>query len=291
MTKKTYIPLSPGLSSVAILTRLQKLWFLMDMPINKLRDAIISNPAYFTDQDVAFSTMFFVKLDMYWTHSTFYTCAEATMRRWLLGERSFTTLWNYLRKVEGTTHAENLRLFVRYKYQRREGASAPTSATPWPEQTLALQSRGSMRPQPLFGVPPQLVGKAGWEYYGYGHQRLRQLPGLVSLENVKRGLNLQTQLFRYMVWGHRDPATWMTLPNPRPEDVVPTYLLRREKELVARLERNRLLRRLELNQHTHDAVKTGECSCNEGQAGASTEDNADGDAHMEDVVDHPAHLE
>jgi hypothetical protein len=142
----------------------------------------------------------------------------------LLAERSLTTLWNYLRGADGTSKLDTLRLWIRHRYKRPEPVRPLTHHTH--EQYLAKLNMSIM------GVPPQLVGRWGYECWGLGEVPLLRPDQLVLKEAVRRRTGLQRMFLSYLSYGYLD-GDLNPLPTVvKPEDVVLSMMCRKKnKEL------------------------------------------------------------
>lgn len=169
---------------------IKKLWFLMDIPDNARRIGKIQNPELWSDVDLFFATLFFVKLDMRFTDPITGGGRDG-MRRLVLAQPSFTLLWKILKLTALQTHFETLRAYVRWRYQ------------PPPHEAH----------NHIFGVAPQDVGALQYEGYGKTGSRVRlQRPDeLVLKETVRRQLNMQDKYVDMFLWGYVNPNTWMSM--------------------------------------------------------------------------------
>ncbi|KAL2002681.1 hypothetical protein VTN02DRAFT_6216 [Thermoascus thermophilus] len=160
---------------------IKKLWFLMDIPDNARRMGTIQNPDLWSDGDLFFATLFFVKLDMRFTDPITGGGRDG-MRRLVLAQPSFTLLWKILKRTALQTHFEMLRAYVRWRYQ------------PLPHEAH----------NHVFGIAPQDVGALQYEGYGKTGSRVRlQRPDeLVLKETVRRQLNMQDKYIDMFLWGY-----------------------------------------------------------------------------------------
>jgi hypothetical protein len=165
---------------------IKKLWFLMDIPDNNRRIGIVQNDDIWSDTDLFFATMFFVKLDMRFT-DPINGSGRDCMRRLLLAQPSLTMLYNTLAGKALRTPLDILKAYVRWKY-RPEALGESTY---------------------LFGVPPRDVGTLQFEGYGRTGSRVRlQRPDeLILKESVRRELNMEQKYLQMFLWGHVKPNT------------------------------------------------------------------------------------
>ncbi|KAK5139547.1 hypothetical protein LTR04_003491, partial [Oleoguttula sp. CCFEE 6159] len=141
---------------------LKKCWFLVDIPTNAGRIGLLHNTAYFTAADLFGLTMLFLKLDMRFTDPVDGAGGERRLRNFLLAERSLSALHAVLAGGALTSSLQMLRLFVRHAYR-------PPAA-----HTAARLS--------ILGVPANEVGRAGFEGWGLGRERLLRPDELVMRE-------------------------------------------------------------------------------------------------------------
>lgn len=165
---------------------IKKLWFLMDIPDNNRRIGTIQNKGLWSDEDLFFATLLFVKLDMRFTDPVTGSGRDG-MRRLALAQPSFTLLWRILRRTALQTHFETLRAYVRWRYR------------PLPHEANCH----------IFGVAPRDVGALQYEGYGKTRSRVRlQRPDeLVLKESLRRQLNMQEKYVDMFLWGYVNPNT------------------------------------------------------------------------------------
>lgn len=198
----------------------------MDMPVNGPRISLIHNTSYFGPHDLFLLQMFFIKLDMLYLNPIHVFGGEWTMRQYLLQERGLTTLWNYLRGVDGTSRLDIVRLWIKHGYRR------PVPVQPMTKQ--ALEQWEHTRTLPIMGVPAALVGRFGYECWGLGKTRLLRPDELVIREGVRRRLDLQRWFLKMIGGGYMD-GELRPLSTPRPDEAVLSLIRRRKnKEMEAR---------------------------------------------------------
>ncbi|KAI5241732.1 hypothetical protein E4T43_05232 [Aureobasidium subglaciale] len=226
---------------------LKKMWFLLDIPVNGPRIALIHNTKFFTRGTLAVLQLFFIKLDMLYVDPVHYYGGEASMRELLLAERSLTTLWNFLRGADGTTRLDTLRLWIRHRYKRPQIIRPMTF-----EAHEQYEAKIEM---PIMGVPPELVGRWGYECWGLGQVKLMRPDQLVLKEAVRRRYGLQRMFMSYISYGYLD-AHLHPLPTVvKPEDVVLSMIRRKKnKELKSKKED-----KMDIDQKTED----GSADCGE----------------------------
>lgn len=159
------------------------MWFLMDLPLNAHRIALIRTPTYISTQTLHNLTCFFLKTDMRFTdpvrppyptnHSNQLRhpnkhaggCPTGVkLRKMLLAERQLTSLWRVLRGWTWETNAPRvpmtrldvLRLWIRHRYVHPEGTSE------------------TVRRQSIMGIPWWEIGTAGFERTGVSFLNLTE---------------------------------------------------------------------------------------------------------------------
>lgn len=157
------------------LEAVKKMWFLMDLPLNAQRIALIQNRKYVTNDNLQHFTMFLLKVDMLLTDPMApshpmahpntrvyppkdrgHSPSGIGLRKLVLAERQMTPLWRIIRGwtpdplelARPMTRLDMLRLWVRHKYKPDESL---------PEAT---------RKQDIMGIPWWEVGTAGLERTG-----------------------------------------------------------------------------------------------------------------------------
>lgn len=163
---------------------LKKIWLLMDIPDNNRRLALVRQTSIFSDLDMFFAMLLFVKFDMRFTDPITGNGKDG-MRRLLLAQPSLTMLWRTLKRTALASKLEVMKLYVRWRYR-----------PPHPE-----------RGQTIFGVPPNEIGMT--QYEGWGKTRSRYIllrpDELIIRESIRRGLNLQLHYTDMFLWGYVNP--------------------------------------------------------------------------------------
>lgn len=179
---------------------IKKMWLMMDMPDNIRRIGFIQNEKVFTDQDLFFLTMFFIKLDMRFTDPLTGSGSEG-MRNMLLSQPSLSYLWRALKRTILISKLEALRMFIRWKQR-------PNDAEPG---------------QSLFGVPAEEIGMTQYEAWGKSKSRklLLRPDELVMREAIRRGLKLQKKYTDMMLWGYVNMKTLENIKPQRLERTLP----------------------------------------------------------------------
>ncbi|KAK2869684.1 hypothetical protein FQN49_003116 [Arthroderma sp. PD_2] len=170
---------------------LKKIWLLMDIPDNIRRIGLVQNPSVFTDLDLFFATMFFVKLDMRFTDPVTGSGKDG-MRRLLMAQPGLTMLWKTLKRTALANKLDVVKLFVRWKYRPRPGEEN----------------------QAILGIPPNEIGKMQYEAWGSKQSRvvLQRPDELILKESIRRQLNLQAYYTDIFLWGYINPATKENYP-------------------------------------------------------------------------------
>ncbi|EFE39369.1 conserved hypothetical protein [Trichophyton verrucosum HKI 0517] len=165
---------------------LKKIWLLLDIPDNKRRIALVRQASIFSDLDLFFAMMIFIKIDMRFTDPVTGNGKDG-MRRLLLAQPSLTILWRALGRTALVSKLEVMKLYVRWKYH-------PPHAE---------------RGQTIFGIPPDEIGRMQYEAWGKtGSRRILLRPDeLIIRESIRRGLNLQLHYTDMFLWGYVNPRT------------------------------------------------------------------------------------
>ena len=172
---------------------LGKMWFTVDIPSNANRIGLLHNKKYWSDRDLFVATMFFIKLDM-----RFMDPVDGdghggpALRKLLLGQRSLSAVWQALKRTGLKTKLDLLRMWIRYSYEPAEADKG----------------------LPIFGIPPEEIGKLQLEGWGKGKDKLLRIDELVMREGIRRRLNLQRQYMDMMIWGYIDQNTYEDIPTP-----------------------------------------------------------------------------
>jgi len=199
----------------------------MDVPLSVPRVLLIHNQAYFSKRTLAVLTMFFIKLDMFFTDPINYTGGEHVVRECLLAEHSLTTMWNWLRGADGTTRLDALRMWVKHSYKRPPRPGPETKET-----QKILDERAQL---PIMNIPANMVGRWGYELRGKGDQRLIRPDELVLRESVRRKMDLQKQWLRMVRWGFVG-LDLETMPEVKAEDTVLSMMKRKRNQAKAKKE-------------------------------------------------------
>ena len=173
----------------------KKIWFTMDLGDNSRRIGLIHNVKFWSNTDLFFATMFFLKLDMRLTNPATGN-GELGLRKMLLGQRSLSTLLKVLKREEMRTQLDMLRMIVRFNYE--------------PENHKEMS---------ILGVPPEEIGKLQYEGWGMRDTKFIGVDELVMREAVKRKLNLQNHYVDMMIYGYIKKQRWEDVRTPMPKTV------------------------------------------------------------------------
>ncbi|MCJ1310733.1 hypothetical protein MMC25_004399 [Agyrium rufum] len=169
--------LPPG-SSASV----KKVWFLMDIGDNARRIGVVRNRSIWSNQDLFYATMLFVKLDMRFNDPV-QGNGSPDLRRMLLAQRSLSTLWRVLRREELTSNLELAMMYLQWKY------------TP---QDQVLQG------QDTIGVPGSKLGKLQYEGWGKGENILLRPDEIIMRESIRRKLGFQRKYLDMILYGYID---------------------------------------------------------------------------------------
>ncbi|KAL9030171.1 MAG: hypothetical protein Q9196_001680 [Gyalolechia fulgens] len=163
---------------------IKKIWFTIDLSTNALRASLMHNQNFWTDQDLYLANLFITKLDMFLT-SPISGEGDLGLRKMLLGQRSLSTLAAVLKREEMRDEYEMLKMIIA-----------------WNHQPTALQRRLNL---PLLGISMEDVGMLQWEGWGLNPGVLfRQIDTLVTLESVRRGLDMPSHILDMIFYGFVD---------------------------------------------------------------------------------------
>ena len=178
---------------------IKKIWFTIDFGDNMHRIGIIHNREFWTDEDLYLATMFFLKLDLRFTHPITGN-GEHGMRNMLLGQRSLSTLLRVLKRQEMLSQLDLLRMIVEWNYR--------------PALHHARMS--------ILGVPHDKIGKLHYEGWGKTRHLFIRIDQLVMREAIRRGLNLQEHYMDMIIYGYVNRTTfedvWHTGGPPGDEE-------------------------------------------------------------------------
>ena len=175
----------PEKASVTI----KKIWLMLDMPTTATRLGLLHNPKLWTDNDLCVATMFFIKLDMRFSHPV-EGCGDTALRELLLSQRSLTLLCEAL---QGKALQNNLQVMQQYVrcYCR------PPSNFP------------NLNSYSILGIPAREVGRLCYEHWGEtgSNKKLIRPDQLIAGESARRGLRMGQRMLNFMMYGFVDPRT------------------------------------------------------------------------------------
>lgn len=179
---------------------LKKIWLLMDIPDNARRVGLIQNRGFFTDSDLFFATLFFIKLDMRFNDPV-NGLGKVGLRRMLLSQPSLSSLWKTLKRTILKSKLDVIEMFARWKHI--------------PETEIANET--------VLGIPPQEIGLVQYEAWGRTTSRklLQRPDDLVMKEAIRRGLKLHTKYSDMFLWGYIHPQTMHDISPKRMERYLP----------------------------------------------------------------------
>ncbi|KAL8659845.1 MAG: hypothetical protein Q9226_000210 [Calogaya cf. arnoldii] len=194
---------------------IKKIWFFMDVSTNKVRDALIQNTNYWTEEDIYLAHLFIMKLDM------LFTCpmtgdGDLGLRKMLLGQRSLSTLLRVLQRQEMRNTYEMMKMIVAWNYRRSD-------------QQRQLD-------QPIFGVPSNRIGMLQYEGWGRNPGTLfHQFDDVLNWESLRRGLDVPAHYLDMVLYGFVDKRTGLdiwTKDQKRKEEEKTERYARGEDETV-----------------------------------------------------------
>ena len=163
---------------------LKRLWFLMDFPDNDRRIGMIHNPRFWSTMELQMACLFFVKVDMR-LNDPMNPRANLVSRGMLMAQRSLSVLDAVLRRTKLRNTAHLLRMYAEWRL--RPDPQHPTDR--------------------VFGVEPRHLGRLACEGWKQGNPPLMAVDELVTVELLRRGLDLQFYLLDYVIYGNIDQET------------------------------------------------------------------------------------
>lgn len=166
---------------------IKKIWFTMDIGDNVHRTGTIHNRRFWTDEDLYLATLFFIKLDLCFTHPVTGT-GEVGVRKMLLGQRSLSTLLLVLKRRQLLNQSEVMCMLVKWDFH------------------LTEQQREERKT--LWGVPQYEVGGLSLEGWVMTGQKLNQVDELVMREAIKRRLHIHENYMDMILYGYVQKSTF-----------------------------------------------------------------------------------
>ena len=162
---------------------LKKLWFMMDIALNDRRSDLIRNEKFWSNLDLYVATLFFIKLDMCFTHPLTGD-GETHLRRLLVGQRTLSHLLKTLQRDGVVDQLELLQLYIGY-----------TKGVP-----VGLE-------MDMLGIRKSNIGTQELEGWGIGEGKLLRIDEMIMMEATRRGLDFDEKYSHMMLWGYVDPLT------------------------------------------------------------------------------------
>lgn len=166
---------------------IKKIWFTVDIGDNVHRTGTVHNRRFWTDEDLYLATLFFIKLDLYFTHPVTGN-GEVGVRKMLLGQRSLSTLLSVLKRQQLLNQSELMGMLVKWDFQ------------------LTAQQREQKKT--LWGVPHYKAGLLSLEGWVMTGQKLKQVDELVMREAIKRRLHLHDKYMDMILYGYVYKSTF-----------------------------------------------------------------------------------
>lgn len=187
----------PARASITI----KKIWLLLDMPTTATRVGLMHNAKLWTKTDLLLAAMFFVKLDMRFSHPVDGS-GDTALRELLLCQRGLTLLWKTLCGQALQNRLQIVQQYARCFY--RPPTDDPELST-----------------YPIMGIPAREVGRLGYEFWGKtGSNRVLLRPDqLVVGECARRHLKLGQRLLNFMFYGIVNHRTMQNIESDIPESV------------------------------------------------------------------------
>lgn len=173
---------------------IKKIWFTIDIGDNLHRIGTIHNRRFWTDEDLYLATLFFIKLDLCFTHPVTGN-GEVGVRKMLLGQRSLSTLFLVLKRQQLLNQSELMGMLVKWDFQ------------------LTAQQREEKKS--LWGVPQYKAGVLSLEGWVRKGQKLKQVDELVMREAIKRKLHLHDKYMDMVLYGYVNKSTFEDVWHPQ----------------------------------------------------------------------------
>ncbi|KAL8873084.1 MAG: hypothetical protein Q9174_001388 [Haloplaca sp. 1 TL-2023] len=177
-----------GLMLLAATTKtIKKMWFVMDIPTNLKRAAVMHSRQFWTDADLYLATLFIIKIDMLLLDPV-RTNGHLGMRKMLFGQRSLGTLNRVLKREELRNSYELMKMIVQWN---------------WVPSPVERRAR-----KPIFGVPYARIGQMQYEGWGANPGVIfNQVDRLVYMESFRRRLDMPAHFEDMVLYGFVDKRT------------------------------------------------------------------------------------
>ena len=187
----------PARTSITI----KKIWLLLDMPTTATRVGLMHNATLWTKTDLLLAAMFFVKLDMRFSHPV-EGSGDTALRELLLCQRGLTLLWKTLCGQALQNKLQIVQQYARCFY--RPPADDPELSS-----------------YPIMGIPAREVGRLGYEFWGKtGSDAVLLRPDqLVVGECARRNLRLGQRLLNFMFYGIVNHETMQNVEPDIPDSL------------------------------------------------------------------------
>ena len=180
---------------------IKKIWLLMDIPTTATRVGLMHNAKIWTKADILLAAMFFMKLDMRFSHPV-EGSGDTALRELLLCQRGLTLLWKTLCGQALQNKLQIVQQYARCFYQ-------PPADDP------------ELLSYPIMGIPAWEVGRLSYEFWGKtGSDAVLLRPDqLVVGESTRRNLKLGRRLLNFMFYGFVDHRTMQNVELDIPESL------------------------------------------------------------------------
>ncbi|KAF2208673.1 hypothetical protein CERZMDRAFT_101120 [Cercospora zeae-maydis SCOH1-5] len=252
---------------------IKRLWFVMDLPLNAHRISCIQSKRYIANSTLKLATIFFLKLDMFFTDPGYplfpinHPSQSIFPNRWangipvgsslkeiLLAERSLTPLWRVLRgwAPDGAGHGrpiehlDILKLWMRHKFRSTNPAAPPATDPNNPiDNSLPIMGL-RMEEFVQTGYQPFFTPKDGTPFRPIP---LMTVDLLVMSEAMRRKIDLQKKVFEMMSYG------FGTLGGRRVKVFTEEEILRQERAVWTSREL-RIIRRNEERERVAEEMRS-----------------------------------
>ncbi|KAJ4293671.1 hypothetical protein N0V90_008955 [Kalmusia sp. IMI 367209] len=177
---------------------LMKFWLLMEMPTTALRKALLSDKEIWSDQDIYFFHLFFIKLNMHFSHPIF-GHGFMNLSHMLLTQKSLTTLYRLLIGKYIMDYDEATDMLVRTYLL----------------DDLDVDTHSWLADETENGVPMEetsILCRENWDWQG---DPMKSPVDMLFIEGIKRRLRVQQYLLDFMTYGYIDRDTMQNMPTPQ----------------------------------------------------------------------------
>lgn len=173
---------------------MKKIWHLMDFPDNRRRVGLIHNSSIWSNRDIFLSTMFFIKLDMFF-NDPIRGNGSTEVRQMMMGQRTLGVLWDVMSRKMMLNHYDMMLMQAEWCWNLRPDEMGQT----------------------FFGIPADRIGRLQYEAFRTNERvRLFRPDELVMAESFRRNMRLNDRYMDMILWGYINPRTFENFEIPSP---------------------------------------------------------------------------